>query len=182
VVRTRLQTQALHAERGSSTVSAAGIVRSIWREEGPAAFYKGLGATMIGLSHIAIQFPLYELVKRQLRAREGGPEEDLGEEVVHRSSVWHVLAASSVSKFVASTLTYPHELIRARLQDQRTGLPGVGAPNGERQYTGMMDVVRRTVSSEGFLGLWQGYSINIVRTVPQCMITFGIYEWMIWKL
>lgn len=153
------------------------MAMEIWRKEGPTAFYKGLGPTMLGLGHIAIQFPLYEMLKNRL-SRWASGEEGGTSAPVHKQALWQVLAASSVSKLVASTIAYPHELIRARLQDQRS----FSDPTQNVRYRGMLDVIRHTVRGEGVLGLWQGYSINIVRTVPQCMITFGMYEWLIWNL
>lgn len=38
-------------------------MRAIVKEEGFLALYKGLGASVIGLSHVAIYFPIYENLK-----------------------------------------------------------------------------------------------------------------------
>lgn len=59
VTRTRLQTLSMHGERAlSANISSLEMVRTIYREEGWKAFYKGLGASFLGLTHVAIQFPL----------------------------------------------------------------------------------------------------------------------------
>lgn len=59
VTRTRIQTLALHSEsRISADVSTVEMMKIIYRTEGWKAFYKGLGASFLGLSHVAIQFPL----------------------------------------------------------------------------------------------------------------------------
>jgi solute carrier family 25 folate transporter 32 len=215
VVRTRLQTQVLHGERQSSM---AAVFRAILRQEGSAALYRGLGASTLGLSHIAIQFPVYEWVKRTLaehvrarqsaaadgssgrrhgqpdgqpggRLRQGGAQARAGESDDRRDGgraaaadaqqypVWVVLCASFISKVLASSATYPHELIRARLQDQRLTAGRQGA-----HYRGIVDVVMQTVRREGVSALWHGFSVNLVRAVPQSMITFGMYEWLIWTL
>ncbi|KAG8461446.1 hypothetical protein KFE25_001050 [Diacronema lutheri] len=211
VVRTRLQTQALHGERGRGMVQ---VCRDIFAAEGWRSFYRGLGASMLGLSHIAIQFPVYESAKSSLGAiakrrgegnrspsgegRGGNATSALGKPPVRgggggggdsRSSVggageaapqqhptWVVLAASFISKLLASSATYPHELVRARLQDQRF-TAGQG-----RHYRGIVDAVQQTVRNEGVSALWHGFSVNLVRAVPQSMITFGLYEWLIWAM
>ncbi len=61
VTRTRIQALILHKNTHiSSHVSMVGMMRTILREEGFFAFYKGLAASFLGLSHVAIQFPLCE--------------------------------------------------------------------------------------------------------------------------
>ena len=182
VVRTRLATQALRQRAPAPAAAAAGTAAAaasaaaaaaasaadagayrgmgdafvrMAREEGVMSFFKGLKASLLGLSHIMIQFPLYERIKADLEAREG------------EMRLQHVIAASAASKLVASTITYPHEVIRARLQFDR---------GGELGYTGLGDAFAKTLRADGVGGLWQGFRLNIVRTIPQCIITFTAYE------
>jgi solute carrier family 25 folate transporter 32 len=59
VTRTRIQTLALHSEvHLASNISTFGMMKVIFREEGILAFYRGLGASFLGLAHVALQFPL----------------------------------------------------------------------------------------------------------------------------
>lgn len=60
VTRTRFQTLALHKELAGidPNISTFQMMRRIYEEEGIHAFYRGLGASFLGLSHVAIQFPL----------------------------------------------------------------------------------------------------------------------------
>jgi hypothetical protein len=125
------------------------------------------------------QFPLYERIKVELAARE--PDRRLGTSAAsHRgggdstpppppppSPISHVIAASAISKLVASTITYPHEVIRARLQFDKGG----------KVYSGLVDATRKTLRNDGLRGLWLGFQMNIVRTIPQCVITFTVYEY-----
>jgi hypothetical protein len=64
VVRTRLQTQALHRRPGEieyrGTVHA---LRHIAKSEGVLSLWKGLTASLVGAVHAVIQFPLYEYLK-----------------------------------------------------------------------------------------------------------------------
>lgn len=63
VTRTRFQTMVFHpSEYGNNlrsvNISTWGMIRRIYQREGFFAFYKGLTASFLGLSHVAIQFPL----------------------------------------------------------------------------------------------------------------------------
>ena len=166
-------------------------------EEGPLSFFSGLSASILGLSHIMIQFPLYEYIKRELavrqhaqlstsevaamghskssfsgsggglrRERTGSRQGEASSSSLPPPPMSHVIAASAISKFVASTITYPHEVIRARLQFDQGG----------KLYSGLIDATRKTLRTDGLGGLWLGFRLNIVRTIPQCVVTFTLYE------
>lgn len=68
---------------------------SIGKYEGIKGFYKGLGPSLVGVSHVAIQFPLYERLKTTFS---------------DKSKDIQILFASSISKMIASSITYPHEV------------------------------------------------------------------------
>lgn len=80
----------------------------IMRTEGPAGFYRGLLPSLMGVSHVAVQFPLYENFKGWARSASGTDE--LQPRII--------LLCSSSAKMIASVLTYPHEVVRTRLQMQ----------------------------------------------------------------
>lgn len=112
VVRTRLTTQALVDRPGQlHYVSMTHAFRTIAREEGLLAFFSGLRASILGLSHIMIQFPLYERLKVELsRAAAASPVGDTSPLVLSPPpavSMPDIIAASAISKLVASSLTYP---------------------------------------------------------------------------
>ena len=60
VTRTRMQTLIFHETTGSraASISTFGMIRNIYENEGIGAFYRGLGASFLGLSHVAVQFPI----------------------------------------------------------------------------------------------------------------------------
>jgi solute carrier family 25 folate transporter 32 len=71
VVRTRMISAVYHKIEcfDLQKMSVRQHLAHIVRQEGFLALYKGLAASLIGLSHVALQFPLYELFKEQARAR-----------------------------------------------------------------------------------------------------------------
>ncbi|CAM9880252.1 unnamed protein product [Chrysoparadoxa australica] len=163
VVRTRMQTQALHDMQGNvpafgkpgQGLSMVSTFRSIHHSEGIMAFYRGLSASFLGLGHVAIQFPVYEKLKAEARRRSGGPE-----------STPALVAASAFSKLIANIATYPHEVLRSRMQDER----------GRTRQRTLQATARRIIQQNGFRGLYTGFRVNLCRVVPSCIATFYSYE------
>ncbi|KOO21504.1 zinc finger ran-binding domain-containing protein 3 [Chrysochromulina tobinii] len=52
----------------------------------------------------------------------------------------------------------------------------VPSDQGGRKYAGLVDATLQTYRSEGIGALWLGFRINIVRTIPQSIVTFTMYE------
>jgi solute carrier family 25 folate transporter 32 len=68
----------------------------------------------------------------------------------------------------ASVATYPHEVVRTRLQTQRRLLLPSGAP---RKRSGIIRTTRKIIHFEGWRGLYKGLSVNLIRTVPNSAVT-----------
>ena len=123
VIKTRLQTQTMPAEyrmhhnhptNYSGTLDA---FRTMLRKEGWRGLYAGFAPSLIGIAHVAIQFPLYEALKHEVTAARRCRTEDL--------PATDLVLLSSAAKMVASTATYPHEVIRSQMHVSRAGAAGV---------------------------------------------------------
>jgi hypothetical protein len=93
-------------------------IRTIYRHEGFGAFYKGLLPSLMGVTHVAVQFPLYEAFKSWagtsfLVVLADGIDPEGNQSSLPPSTI---LICSAASKMIASLATYPHEVLRTRLQ------------------------------------------------------------------
>jgi len=117
---------------------------------------------MLGLIHPMIYFPLYEKSKLYFKNNWDPDSENL-------KSRYVVISACS-SKALASSFTYPHEVIRARLQDRRSYEQNSNNP------VRFIDVVRE-IRGEGLPAFYAGFLTNLVRIMPHYAIIFVLYEY-----
>ena len=181
-----MQTQPAEEGRYRNTLDA---MRTIYRTEGIAAFYRGLFPSLLGITHVAVQFPLYEKLKIWMQGDSRTP-----------LTSSQILTCSGTAKMCASLATYPHEVVRTRLQTQRRLLnfnppqsasaganansttpaasnsASAASPETPKQPRGgVIYTAKKIVRKEGWRGLYKGLSINLFRTVPNSAVTMLTY-------
>jgi hypothetical protein len=80
---------------------------------------------------------------------------------------------------IATTVTYPIQLIKSRLQ-QRSQVVELTV-SGEvevvkREYHGVLDCISKILKREGVSGFFKGCIPNAIRVAPNAAITFMVYE------
>ncbi len=180
VIKTRLQSQSRTPTSDgmrapfhyTSTFDAA---RKMYRAEGVRSFYSGLTPAMLGLTHVAIQFPLYEWFKMRFTGYGMGEHPADGD-----SHFIGISAATFLSKVCASTATYPHEVLRTRLQTQQRK-PTMASSDGmavKEKYRGIIQTCKIMFREEGWRAFYAGIGTNLVRAVPAAMTTMLTYEYL----
>ncbi|CAA3006569.1 folate transporter 1, chloroplastic isoform X2 [Olea europaea subsp. europaea] len=167
LVKTRLQLQVPQQARPYSGFHDA--LRTIMKEEGWRALYKGLVPGLFLVTHGAIQFTAYEeLRKFVINYRTDGSEiNSITADTSLDSFDYAILGASS--KLAAILSTYPFQVIRARLQ-QRPSTEGIP------RYMDSLHVVEDTARFEGVRGFYKGITANVLKNAPAASITFIVYE------
>lgn len=157
---------------------------TIWRTEGPRAFYRGLVPSILGILHVAVQFPLYEQLKiwsRESFFTTSAPHCSLlnffsppdGHSDMPLTSQT-ILICSAISKMTASIATYPHEVVRTRMQTQRRFIADDLSSDGmikQHPRGGIVYTTRKLIAKEGWTSLYKGLSVNLLRTVPNSAVT-----------
>lgn len=128
-----------------------------FKGEGVRGLYKGFIPGLFGVSHGAIQFMAYEELKKYYNKYKKRP-------LTTKFGTGEYLAFAALSKILAASITYPYQVVRARLQDQH------------RHFNGVWDVLKRTWRYEGFRGYFKGLSPYLLHVTPNICIVFLIYE------
>ncbi|KAK3351988.1 mitochondrial carrier domain-containing protein [Neurospora tetraspora] len=192
VIKTRLMSQSASHDTPWHYKSTFDAARKMYTTEGILAFYSGLTPALLGLTHVAVQFPAYEFLKTKFTGQGmGGAAGDQNT----KPSFMGTFAASVLSKILASSATYPHEVIRTRLQTQRKpmleqehlqGL-GVVSKNGAEskqlatslpKYRGVVGTFKTMLKEEGWRAFYAGMGTNMMRAVPAATVTMLTYEYV----
>jgi len=138
LIKTRLQLQG----KDPSVKKYSGFydaIRTIPREEGLLALYKGLVPALLLTSHGAIQFTIYEYLKSVSVSYDFSTQES--------QSPFISALFGGVSKIIAAIVTYPYQVVKSRLQ-QRDVLYSDKLTLGNQEfrhtkYLGTIDCIKK---------------------------------------
>lgn len=163
-IRLQLQTHSMsdplshHGYSGPIYKGTWGTFRSILRDEGLTALWKGnIPAELLYVSYGATQFSVYHRTTSFLQ--------DLPE-AQRIPATAESFVSGAFAGGVATTLTYPLDLLRTRFAAQGT----------DRVYHGIVGGVRDIVSHEGPRGFFRGLPAAIIQIVPYMGLFFASYE------
>jgi len=169
MVKTRMQLQSSAQQSSLKYKNSLDCTKRIFREEGFRGFYKGLTASYVGVSESSLQMVLYErfkyMTQKRLFETQSGQYEDIRN--VKLGPVDQI-AVGSIAKLIASAATYPHEVVRTRLREQRSG--------DIAKYRGVFQGIAVVAREEGLAGLYGGMAAHLFRVVPNAAIVFFVYE------
>lgn len=167
-IKVRLQTQAVGDARYAGTLDC--FVQTV-RHEGFRGLYKGLASPLVGsMAENAILFSVYNGIQDMFRRLDGTYDPDPAKTPVQLSNGKIALAAGGAGAAVSLVLT-PVELVKCKLQVQDVA----GAASAER-YKGPVDVLIRTLKSDGLKGMYRGQLGTLIREAGGGVAWFGVYE------
>lgn len=154
-----LKTQIM-SSTSNETRTIASSARRLWKLKGFRAFYRGLQIGIVGVfPYSAIDMSTFEALKLAY-LRSTGKEEP---------GVMAILAFGSISGSIGATSVYPLNLVRTRLQAS-------GSPGHPQHYTGVWDVVSKTMATDGVRGFYRGLFPTLAKVVPSVSISYVVYE------
>ncbi len=101
-----------------------------------------------------------------------------------------------VSKVLATTVTYPYQVLKSRLQQRDIIIPtsinsnnkvvGTSTTSAgyilQSKYSGVIHCTMQIIRNEGFRGFYRGFIANCYKVAPTAAITFTVYEHVLKRL
>eukprot|EP01135_Chromosphaera_perkinsii_P001149 Nk52_evm6s159 gene=Nk52_evmTU6s159 len=83
------------------------------------------------------------------------------------------LACGGVAGVVGTSVIFPMDMVKTRLQNQKTGV---------KLYNGILDCFRKIIRNEGVGGLYRGLGPNLVGVTPEKAIKLAVNDYLREKL
>lgn len=139
-------------------------VKNVIRQDGWRVWKIGIKPAILGVSQGAIYFMIYDTLKTyQLTKQQQQPTSERG-----KLSTKEIIALTSLSKMVSTSVVYPLQLIKSNQQS-------IKAIN-IKDYQSVTLLISQIIRRNGFTGLYKGLSTNLLKAIPSTCLTFYIYE------
>uniref|UniRef100_A0A1L8DZS3 Putative mitochondrial carrier protein n=1 Tax=Nyssomyia neivai TaxID=330878 RepID=A0A1L8DZS3_9DIPT len=157
VVNTRLKMKGIKGSTNAPYENLFEGLRYVAQNEGIAGLWAGTIPSLILVINPALQFMMYEGIKRRLTKTYG----DL--------PAIGYFAVGAVAKAFATVVTYPLQLVQTKLRhgDRNTNLP----PNA-----GTIEMLLYLLKNHGAAGLFRGLEAKLLQTVLTAALMFMAYE------
>ncbi|XP_070553259.1 solute carrier family 25 member 43-like [Ptychodera flava] len=166
MVKTRLIVQRIHPTEGRHYRGIVHAFKTIFRQEGFFAFYRGMWTSLMGtIPFAATYFWAYEIL-----------QEAVWQKPRYMLSPTENFFNGCIAAAFAQTASYPFDTIRKKLQAQSRVLTGGGGT--DVKFYGMIAGFRVVFQKYGIVGLWRGLTANLLKVVPYHGFMFVTFEGM----
>jgi len=142
----------LQTKTGTGHPGVFNTVRTIISNEGVLSFWKGNGMNCTRIvPTYALRLCLFDRFKSKRRDR----------------SLTSEMLAGSCSGAATAVVVFPLDLLRTRLSADTT-----------HQYRGAIDLIKKTLNTQGIVGFYQGFWISILEITPYTAISLGGYAFV----
>lgn len=131
------------------------------------SYYRGLAPAVFACYHGAVQFLIYETVCSWVAEANGTPG------AAPQTAV--AFFAGGFSKIAALMSTQPLSVLKARLQEQRSGVNSE-AMGGSQRYNGAIDAFGKIWKNEGLRGFYKGIGPAMWRLALHSAMFFSLLE------
>ncbi|KNZ82269.1 Amino-acid transporter arg-13 [Termitomyces sp. J132] len=168
LAKVRLQAQNLSPISGTHLPRFNGpldCLKQTWTEEGLRGLYRGLPVPIVGsMAETAALFVAYSGFQDIIRSMTSRSRSE-------KLTIPELGLAAAGAGFATSFVITPIELVKCKMQVQMMNMPRL-----IKLPPGPLGVVRETVRTHGFLGLWIGHTGTLVRETGGTAAWFVIKE------
>jgi adenine nucleotide transporter 17 len=133
-------------------------IQYVAKHEGWRALWSGTQASILLTINPAIQFSVYESLKRYLTKIY----------VSEKPSVFYFFFLGALSKLISTCITYPLQLVQTKMRH--------GSKDATKQQLGTLEMVLTILKSNGFKGLYSGLEAKLWQTTLTAALMFMAYE------
>lgn len=159
VVNTRLKMQGITLDLPYNSLISG--LKYIAQHEGLKKLWSGTGASLMLVANPAIQFSVYESIKRNLTKIYGK----------ENPPVLYFFFLGAIAKLISTFLTYPLQLVQTKMRHGDPEMKKALPPNA-----GPFEVMLYIVKHRGVKGLYNGLEAKSAQTILTAALMFMSYE------